>query len=84
MALTSGTRLGPYAITAQIGVGGMGEVYRARDTKLKREVGGAAGASACSPKTPWIVCCGTTPSAACACPSGGPDERAETEGGEEG
>ncbi len=30
--------LGPYAITAQIGVGGMGEVYRATDTKLKREV----------------------------------------------
>ncbi len=38
MALAPGVRLGPYAITAQIGVGGMGEVYRARDTKLKREV----------------------------------------------
>ncbi len=38
MALSSGTRLGPYEITAQIGKGGMGEVYRARDTKLKRDV----------------------------------------------
>ncbi len=38
MALASGTRLGPYEIAAQIGVGGMGEVYRARDTKLDRDV----------------------------------------------
>ena len=38
MSLTVGTRLGPYAITAQIGVGGMGEVYRATDTTLKRDV----------------------------------------------
>jgi serine/threonine protein kinase/Tol biopolymer transport system component len=38
MALAAGTRLGPYEIIAPIGAGGMGEVYRAKDTKLKREV----------------------------------------------
>ena len=38
MALTSGTRLGVYEVIASIGVGGMGEVYRARDTKLHRDV----------------------------------------------
>src|SRR5262245_51986047 len=35
---TIGRRLGPYQLTARIGVGGMGEVYRARDTKLGRDV----------------------------------------------
>ena len=38
MALTSGTRLGPYEILSALGAGGMGEVYRATDTKLKRQV----------------------------------------------
>jgi Tol biopolymer transport system component len=38
LALTPGTRLGVYEVTAQIGVGGMGEVYHATDTKLKRQV----------------------------------------------
>ena len=38
MALADGTRLGPYEILSPIGAGGMGEVYRAKDTKLGREV----------------------------------------------
>ena len=38
MVFSPGTRLGPYEILASIGAGGMGEVYRAKDTKLGREV----------------------------------------------
>src|SRR5881296_3267976 len=38
MSLTAGTRLGPYEILSAIGAGGMGEVYRARDTTLNRDV----------------------------------------------
>src|SRR6201982_590540 len=38
MALTAGTRLGPYEIQNSLGAGGMGEVYRARDTRLERSV----------------------------------------------
>jgi Tol biopolymer transport system component/tRNA A-37 threonylcarbamoyl transferase component Bud32 len=38
VSLSAGTRLGPYEITGPLGAGGMGEVYRATDTKLKRQV----------------------------------------------
>jgi serine/threonine protein kinase len=39
MSLAAGTRLGPYEILSLRGAGGMGEVYRARDTKLNRDEG---------------------------------------------
>jgi eukaryotic-like serine/threonine-protein kinase len=38
LALSPGRRLGVYEVTAQIGEGGMGQVYRATDTRLKRQV----------------------------------------------
>ncbi len=38
MALEAGTKLGPYEIIAPIGAGGMGEVYKAKDTRLDRTV----------------------------------------------
>src|SRR6188508_2283875 len=38
MSLATGARLGPYEIIAPLGVGGMGEVYRARDPRLKRDI----------------------------------------------
>ena len=38
MSLPAGVRIGPYEIVAAIGAGGMGEVYRAHDTKLGRDV----------------------------------------------
>ena len=38
MPLDAGTKIGPYVITGSIGAGGMGEVYRARDPRLDRDV----------------------------------------------
>ena len=38
MSLAPGTRIGPYEVAGPLGAGGMGEVYRATDTKLKRQV----------------------------------------------
>ncbi len=38
MSIAAGTRLGSYEVVAQIGAGGMGEVYQAHDTKLARDV----------------------------------------------
>jgi eukaryotic-like serine/threonine-protein kinase len=48
LAPTSGTRLGPYELTAQIGVGGMSEVYKASGTNLKRTVAIKVSAAALS------------------------------------
>ena len=38
MSLAPGSRLGPYEVVSALGAGGMGEVYRARDSRLKRDV----------------------------------------------
>ena len=48
MPLSIGDKLGPYKILAPIGKGGMGEVYRARDTRLGRDVAIKVSAAQCS------------------------------------
>jgi len=47
MPLATGTRLGPYEVLAPIGAGGMGEVYKARDTRLNRTVAVVSFRQAC-------------------------------------
>ena len=43
MAIATGSKLGPYEILSAVGAGGMGEVYRARDTRLQRTIAIASG-----------------------------------------
>ena len=55
MALTRGTVLGAFEITGQLGVGGMGEVYRARDTRLGRDIAIKTLPSAVAEDTDWLA-----------------------------
>ncbi len=55
MPLQPGTTLGSYSVTAKIGEGGMGEVYRARDTKLDRVVSLKVLPQACASNEPFFV-----------------------------
>jgi serine/threonine protein kinase len=55
LALISGTRLGPYEILSALGAGGMGEVYRARDTRLDRNIAIKILPEAFAADTEWIA-----------------------------
>ena len=55
MAVVPGTRIGPYDVIAPIGAGGMGEVYRARDTRLHRDVTGLMDEMRVSPDGRWVA-----------------------------
>ena len=55
MALTFGSRLGHYGVTALIGEGGMGQVYQATDTKLNRQVAPAPTAHVTAPKARGVA-----------------------------
>jgi hypothetical protein len=57
VAIPGGQRLGPYEILAAIGAGGMGELYRARDTRLDRIVAPAPAAKWATGALPWTHLC---------------------------
>ena len=56
MTLTAGLRLGPYEIVWPLGAGGMGEVYRAKDTRLDRTVAIKVLPDGTSRRTPTCAC----------------------------
>ena len=59
MAIVSSTRLGPYEIQSRLGAGGMGEVYRARDSRLDRSTAAVAGPTIAATVTAPLTVYGT-------------------------